>query len=153
MSCLAPLYWTGTPIPQQLSVLAAGISLSPSQRIVFRQSFFLEGTQLFQGLCFGLRGGNHVLRVVEQQGWLFLWGLWLSASRILCVKGLGGTWKVKKSDHSLLVPFAFVRGEKKNHSMLVPVIAGSFQQRIFLEVSPSRWFQQAETWHLTRHSI
>lgn len=113
MSCLAPLYWTGTPIPQQLSVLAAGISLSPSQRIVFRQSFFLEGTQLFQGLCFGLRGGNHVLRVVEQQGWLFLWGLWLSASRILCVKGLGGTWKVKKSDHSLLVPFAFVRGKKK----------------------------------------
>lgn len=32
------------------------------------------------------------------------------------MKGLGSTWKVKKSDHSLSAPFAFVRGKKKFHA-------------------------------------
>lgn len=49
----------------------------------------------------------------------------------LCVKCLGSTWEIKNNDHSLLVPLALVRRGKRNHSMLVPVIAGMSRKGFF----------------------
>lgn len=151
MFCPAPGYWAGTSIPQLWSMLIMVHHSCPFLR--HSRSFFLERTQPFQGLYFGLWDESHILRLVEPQGWrkLFLCVLWLSAPGVLCVKGLGSTWKVKKSDHSLSAPFAFVRGKKK-----IPCLCQWLQALFSRGLSWGRHlvddFSRRKFDHLIRHS-